>query len=297
MRTEERARPLERPPDLEAEREVEFGRLGRTLVSRWWLVLLAVLAGALAGWLLSVGGGDVYSAKTTIYLGNPLGPGGGGAVQGLSTNPATVNQIIHAESTIDRVAAQTGLSADALRGGISSKIVSSGTVAARANQTSQLVEIAVRGRDGDATAKAANALAGLVVKRTSSYVIQKLAALRDQAASQSRELAAIEAQITAFNAALKSSSLTPLEKLTLVTQAGLAEQRRGQVLDQQTQTRQLVQLAQQVEKGQIVTPAAAEKVPARTSTSSIVVGAILGLLAGVALALAWDPLRRRHAAA
>ncbi|HEY7196336.1 MAG TPA: Wzz/FepE/Etk N-terminal domain-containing protein [Gaiellaceae bacterium] len=294
MRTEEDTRTYDQPlPDLEGEREVDLGRLGRTLVGRWWIVLLAIVVGALVGWLLSVGGGDVYTARATVYLGNPLSPSGNGSIQGLATNPATVNQIIHADSTVNQIAGQIGVPAGKLRGGISSKTITAGTAAQKAATTNQLIEISVRGPWRQQTAEAANRLAALVVTRTSTYVNQKIAGLEQELQSENRELAAIDQQIDAYDRALAGSSLSPIEKLTLVAQQGLAEQRRGQVIEQQTSTQELLQLAKQVEKGKVVTPAVARKVPARTSTSSIVVGAILGALVGIALAFAWDPLVRR----
>ena len=59
-------------PELEAEQEVDFGRYGRRIAHRWWLVLAAAGVGVLVGWLVSLGGGDVYKATATIYLGQPL---------------------------------------------------------------------------------------------------------------------------------------------------------------------------------------------------------------------------------
>ena len=40
--------PRRRTVVLEDDREVDFGRYGRSVLSRWWLVLLAIVAGAVA---------------------------------------------------------------------------------------------------------------------------------------------------------------------------------------------------------------------------------------------------------
>ena len=63
MRTEQESRPtIHSLPELDGEREIDFAGLGRTLLSRWWLVAAAVAAGVILGYLTSLGGGDVYVA-------------------------------------------------------------------------------------------------------------------------------------------------------------------------------------------------------------------------------------------
>ena len=94
--------------DLDAEREVDFGAYARTVGSRWWLLVAGVVAGALIGWLLSLGGGTVYRAKTTIYLGQPISPTGSQQIQSLATNPEFVNQVAKADSTVQTVADLAG---------------------------------------------------------------------------------------------------------------------------------------------------------------------------------------------
>jgi len=64
MTAQEEARVVRAPPAPDEEREIDFGRLGRTILKRWWIVLAAVVLGALAGYLTSVGGGDVFVART-----------------------------------------------------------------------------------------------------------------------------------------------------------------------------------------------------------------------------------------
>ena len=62
--------------DPEAEQEVDFARYGRMLARRWWLVAVGVVAGAVIGYLVSLGGTKLYSATATIYLGQPYNAGG-----------------------------------------------------------------------------------------------------------------------------------------------------------------------------------------------------------------------------
>jgi uncharacterized protein involved in exopolysaccharide biosynthesis len=57
--------------DLEAEQEVDFRRYWNAVLERWWLPVLGLALGLLAGYALALGGGDVYRAEATLYLGQP----------------------------------------------------------------------------------------------------------------------------------------------------------------------------------------------------------------------------------
>src|SRR4249920_2058013 len=112
------------PPDRDAEQEVDFGRLGGAIVARWWLLVGGLVAGVVLGYLAAAGGTTAYTARSTLYLGQPLTPNGGGLLQTLATNPSTVREVTHAESTIRRVAAVTGMTQNQLRHGITVSSVS-----------------------------------------------------------------------------------------------------------------------------------------------------------------------------
>ena len=80
-------------------------------------------AGIIVGYLISLGGAQVYKAKAVVYLGQPLSQGGV-QVQSQATNPSTVKEIVTAESTIRAVARDAGLRPGQLRGHISTQAVS-----------------------------------------------------------------------------------------------------------------------------------------------------------------------------
>ena len=287
----EPARDQPRPlTDLEAEREVSLAGVGQTILRRWWLVTAAVVVGAVIGYLLSLGGGNVFQARTTVYPGNQLSPSGNQAIQSPATNPATVGQVARSEEVVQEVAREVGVDPAQLRRGISTKQIG-GTQARTTPTTVQLVEIGVRGPWRAESAEAANLISEIVVDRTSGYVDVKIEAQEELLAGQTRELALIERKINEANAAVTSAQgLSQVERLIVSTQLSLYEQQRGQLLEQQSETRQLLELARQVERGRILTQAVATKVPARSPKSSIVAGGVIGLLVGIALALLWTPL-------
>jgi len=90
-------------PDLDAEQDVDLHRHWDSITRHWWLPLGGLAAGIIIGYLISLGGAQVYKAKAVVYLGQPLSQGGV-QVQSQATNPSTVKQIVTAESTIQRVA-------------------------------------------------------------------------------------------------------------------------------------------------------------------------------------------------
>jgi capsular polysaccharide biosynthesis protein len=285
------AQPPERTPELDAEREVDFGEVARKLLSRWWLIAASVAVGALIGYLTSLGGGDVYQSRITLYLGQPLSPTGNVQIQSLATNPATVNEIVRSDSVVQDVAREIDVRPNALRRGIATKPLSTADAARRTQNVNPLIQISVRGRWRGKTAEAARLLAAAVIEQVSGYVDEKVRALEDQLAAQNRELASIEQRLDELGSSAAARNLPTAERLTLVSLIGLAEQRRGQLVEERTDTESLLTLAETVERSQPINEARESRVPAQSSRSSILVGALLGLLAGLALALLWDRLR------
>jgi capsular polysaccharide biosynthesis protein len=291
MRVEsDRARaPDEADPD--SEREVDLARYGWAILSRWWLVLAAIALGAVIGWLVSVGGGDVYQARATIYPGQPLTPSSNSQIQSLQTNPSTINQVVKSESVVRSVADQVGVPPNELRSGISTRAVA-GSVA-RVGQT-QLVEVSVRGPWRRQSAQAANLLSEIAVARISTYPDAKIDQLEQLIASVEQQLATIDETIAGYRDALAAADdLSSTDRLVLVGLLSDAQAQRGQLIQQQTETSLSLSLAEDVERGQVITRATANKVAAQSSRSAIIVGAVIGLVVGLLAALAWDPLRRR----
>ncbi len=286
---DEEGRSRRSAPELDDEREIDFGRIGRSILARWWLVLAAAVLGGAIGYATSVESGDVYVARTTVYLGQPLSPTATAQIQSLATNPATVSEIVRSDEVVNKVAEDLGIRPRALRNGISTRqIVPAGTSATTRANTNPLVQISVRGPwSGETTADAANALADEVVTRVSAYVDAKAKALEERLAAETRELESIDARIGELNEAAAAGGPDADTSLIL---ASLAEQRRGQLVEDKTDTETLLTLAQNVERGKQVTVAEAQRVPAQNSKSSILVGALIGLLVGLVLALLWAPV-------
>jgi uncharacterized protein involved in exopolysaccharide biosynthesis len=299
VRSEPRSRPEKsRQPELDAEEEVDVGRYWRALQARWWLPLAGLVIGAALGYIAAVGGGDVYRAETTVYLGQPFSPTGNAPVQGLGTNPTIVSQIARSEASLKAAAAKCGTRVGQLRGKVSTQTVTASGVRGRVVPgQNPLVELSVQADRARVAECAANSLSDDVVDRVSSYVDVKIRSLNRRLEVLNDQLASLGRKIGAQEGALNQAGLTPLEKLVLVSQTENAEQRRGIVEEERQEVTQQLALAQEVERARVVEQAGAVKTTARSPQNSAVVGGIIGLLIGAIAALAWPAVvaRRRLA--
>jgi len=289
------------PQDPNAEREIDLRAVWTRISARWWIPVAGLVLGAVLGVLASVGGGATYSAHTLLYLGQPFTPGGGGQIQSLATNPKTVDAIIRSEAALRRAAAASGLTVAELRGNVTSEVV---VAAGQIKSTSPLVNIIVNAKAARRAEVAANTLSQTVVDSVSTYVDRKIALLHKQTISSTAELADINARVSAAVAEqqnlISSKNLTPTDKLIAISAINntlnFSEQRRGTVQQALYLNQQLLSLAQNVEKSNIVQPAVAAETTATSHRNAAVIGALIGLLLGVLLAAVLDPiLQRRNA--
>lgn len=283
-----------RQPELDAEQEVDFRRYGALLVARWWLVLAGLVLGALVGYVLSLGGGSVWRAETLLTLGQPYTPSFGAPVSSFGTNPAAVTEIVRSESAIKHAARAAHMRVGALRGHVSTTQV--GTTTGAGARGVPLLALDVQGAQPVKVEAAANDLAQTIVQRTTApYVGEKIATLKVSLASLQARINTETQAVNALLAQANNKSLSPLDRLTLITQLNGAEQLLGQLRDAQTTAQQQLAFAQNVESAKVVSPAAAVKTTARSRRTSTAIGALIGLILGALAALFWEPLVARRA--
>jgi uncharacterized protein involved in exopolysaccharide biosynthesis len=289
LREEFRTRERELP-DLEAEREVDVGRAARQVAARWWLLLAGVVVGIIGGYLLAIGGGDFYEAKTTLYVGQPFTPSGGTPVQGLATNPETVGQFARSEEALEEAARESGMRVSELRGKVSTADVRAGP-GTRVN----LVELSVQGERRVEVDRAARALADYVVRKVSGYVLVKIRSLNGELqALEEAERSLERRRSTQLEALQAARDRDPLEQLVLVSQLDNTEQRLAIVTQDRLETEGQLGLAEEVERARVATEPVAVQTSVRSTRNAVVVGAMIGLLLGVLAALLWEPIAERR---
>jgi uncharacterized protein involved in exopolysaccharide biosynthesis len=281
-------------PDPDAEREVDLRSVWERIAARWWLPVLGAILGAVIGFALALGGGKVYEAETLVAMGQPFSPNGGAPVQSFLTNGRAVAEIIRSEAALEKAARSSDLTVRALRGKVTSAIVGASGPGARPTGA-PLVTIKVVAAQPLKAERAADALAKEVIVRTSAqYVDTKIEAFNSQLDSIQDSLNTLAPRIAAAEQAVNEPGLSSLDKLVVFSALDNAQARRGQLLDLQSDVQQQLALAENVEKAQVVEPAAAVKTTARSGRNSALVGALLGLLLGGAAALLADPFLARR---
>ena len=284
----EREREL---PDLDAEESVDLRRHWVAITTHWWLPVIGLVGGVIVGYLISLGGSQVYKAKAVVYLGQPLSQGGV-QVQSQATNPSTVRQIVTAESTIQRVARDAGMRPGQLRGHVSTQAVT-GNIS-RLGQN-PLVSISVTGHARRSVARAANDLARTVVfsDALGGYSKTKIQNLQLQVDTEKTALDALNKNIKVQQQALSNASgLSTTDRLILGNQLSSLQQQLLTTTDLLTTNQQQLALAKDVEAPQVTTLAAATKTTARSRRNTVIVSALIGLLLGIVAAVLFEPTRR-----
>ena len=243
------------------EPEIDVRRYWRAVASRWWLPVGGLVVGAALAYAVSLGGSDVWRGQALVYLGQPVTPGGA-QVQSLSTNPTTATEVATAGATQRRVERAAGMSRGQLSGRVSVAAVK-GNIS-RLGQN-PLVRVRVDG-ESRRVAQAATLLAREIVARVNGYARSKIGILRTGIDQIERDL--VEARARSGDSDV------------LLWRAALNEQLIA--------ARQNLALAENVETARVLEEALARKVTAQSRRNRVVVGAVLGLLLGLAAALAWE---------
>jgi hypothetical protein len=257
--------------DPEAEQEIDFSRHARLLLTRWWLPVGGFVLGAIIGYLISLGGGQVWKATATLYLGQPYSASGNIALQTPGTNPSTVRAIATSNAVVTKVALQCHTLPSSFRGGISTQPISGNL---SKNGQNPIVALTVQSSKRRVATCAGNGLANEVIARVSGFANAKIARFRTQISNDEKAINTIQAGIASSNVSTTDKLLLQLQLRTLQ--------------DDLTSTSQLLLQATQVEAPKVLTPALAQKVTARSRRNSVVVAALIGLLIGALAALFWD---------
>jgi hypothetical protein len=273
--------PPQRGFDPEAEQEVDFARYVRLLAVRWWLLAAGLVVGAVIGYLISLGGSQVYLATATVYLGQPYSPQGGAPVITPQTNPSAVGTVIQSQAVQNAVANLCHAKAAEFQKGISTQAIANAaaTKSGAAAVSNPLVKVSVQSKKGKLAACASNGLAAAVVKALGTYPAAQIKNLQAHIAFDNQDIKTIQA-------AIANPGISDTNKLILQTTL------RSDQLDKTTNS-QLLLLATKVESPYVLARAASHKVTARSRRNTVVISALIGLILGALAALLWEPVATR----
>jgi hypothetical protein len=278
--------------DPGAHREVHPARWRDAVVAGWWIVAAGLLAGAVLGGLLSLSGGSLYRASALIAPGQPIGPSGQ-PVLTYQASPLTIDNIVKSENSLKKAAAKAHMSVGELRGHVTTTTVATGLGAA-SSRAAGLINITVQLPRAKRAEDAANELAAIVKRDTTSiYVLKSIATYQSKIRNYTNQLEPLARLIASFTKTLNTKTLNPLDELVLVSQLDSAVARQGNLNDKLATKQDQLTLAQNIEIAQLVEPAVAAKTTARSRRTSVVVGALIGLILGSIVAIATDGRRRK----
>jgi hypothetical protein len=135
-----------------------------------------------------------------------------------------------------------------------------------------------------------------VTKTTAPYVSKKIDTYTSELGTVDKQLRSISLRVAQLNQVVNTQKLDPFNKLVLVSQLDNAVQRQGNLYNQQATLDQQLAFSKEVESAKVITTAKGVKSTARTTSTSLIVGAVVGLILGAIAAIVSDG-RRRPAAA
>lgn len=279
--------------DAGAEREIDLGRLKRSVAERWWIVVAGVVAGVILGALYSLSGGSVWQASVLIAPGQPFSPSGA-PVLTYQASPRSINVLVTSESALERAAAAAHVPVGTIRGHVTTESIATGLGSA-ASRGANLIRINVQLHKPKHAEDVANALGNIVIADTTSpYVKKSIATYQSKERRYNAQLTSLTRVIDSYTTALAKERLAFLPKLIMVNQLDAAIARQGALNDKLAATDQQLTLVQNIEIAQLIEHASAAKTTARSRRNSILVGALIGLIAGLVAAVVVD-LRARRA--
>lgn len=280
--------------DVDAEQEIDLGRVWRATIARWWLLLVGLVAGAIIGLLVSLGGHSRWKATALVYLGTPLSPTGSAPISSPPTQLGLATAFVTSEYAARIAAKASGLPTATIRGGISTKPVL-GLTGTKVGAPAPIMYLTVTGPKAGRTQIAANTLARLLISSSSfrPYASRKIQYL-------TRDISRDKAQLDEVNGHLKSLQAIQAKLATSAANVQLvanynvlvssAADQRGVLQTDLTTAQTTLAAAEDIELAKVVAPAVSSSTGGPSRRTGVVIGAIIGLLLGLLVAIFWEPV-------
>ena len=286
--------------------EVRVTEYFRRAVRRWYVIVLAVVAAVAIVFLHGVSGATKQSsAMASVYLGQPFTPGGASVLTSTPlSNPSISIQYVTSPQQIARAARAAGIKPSSLRKHVSvlsSSSAGTGSGKAATGGGPPTISITVEGPWNRTKVQAAtNSLADSLIAYANRYTDLKARLIADRVKSEQAEMATlkeVQTRAHANLAAIDASDAAPLAKVAasspLVSDLSASATQIGQLTLNLTNDQVTLVATRDIESAQFISRATGRKVSAATRRSSLIIAAMVGLIVGVGLALAWEALSAR----
>lgn len=259
---------------MASDREITLGDVGRAIWRGKWIVLITTVVAALVAFAITFTAETTYTASAKVYLGQATTMMGNIASTP-GTNPLTAATMLQGDQVVDVVAKATGYTPGTVRAKTTVAVPRApGTVTTNQPAIATL-SATMAGRD-DAV-RLANAYAEAALSSANTGYEAVSGTLESQVRRMRAEEARLLTQLRRASTPNLQSRLADLQEVLTTTELQLAR-------------------VKQIEAPAIVTLAkgAASSGSTANRVRTTIVGAIIGLLAGIVIALATSGgLRRR----
>jgi hypothetical protein len=290
----------ERPRDIDAEQEIDLGRIWRAALTRWWLPVIGFVVGAIIGLLVSLGGGRQWKATAEIYLGQPLSAAGAQLSSpptslGLAT--AYINQL----AQLKHAAKASGLTVAQLNGALTVKPIL-GLTGTKIGQPAPLMLLSVTGPKKIGVQIAAEDLAKQIVREFQPYPQQKVSIIQSRLDQETTQIVDVNRRLKAAENAMSTAAKAGGNNQDVINWstivATLSNERFASQSDITSAKQQIAQ-AEGIESPRIVSHPESASQGGPSRRSGVIIGAIIGLVIGLLVAIFWDPVAgqvRKHQA-
>jgi capsular polysaccharide biosynthesis protein len=279
------------------ELDIDLGAFGRMLARSWWIILLLVIAGAVAGALIARFTATTYDASSGVYLGQPLNMLGND-IPSLQTNPRAAVDLATSTQVLEAAVEPAGepWTLGKLRSATEVEIPSQ--VGRSSSQPVNFVVVHVRWGQAEPAANGATAVAQALAAELSGYAEQKIELLEARITEAEAEIEQLDRRATAAQAALAGIAASDGS----ADQKALAGAPYMTILQSVAQTRSTVSAELQNDRLSLVTANDIER-PAVTNEASVPgqktgmdwrVGAGIGVLVGFVIGLVVAVYRGRR---
>lgn len=284
----------ERTRDVEAEEEIDLGRIWRSAIARWWLPVVGLVAGAIIGLLVSLGGGKQWKASSEVYLGQPLGIGSSAPVSSAPTSLGLATAYINSLYALRHASKVSGIPVSRLNGQVAVKPIL-GLTGTKIGQPAPLMVISVTGSKAGETEKAVADLSKLVVAQFQPYAAQKVKIIQDRLTQEEKQITDINRRLTEANDAMVAAAKAGGNSQNVINWSAIVATLSNQRFASQsdiTSAKQAIAQAQGVEAARIISPALSANEGGPSRRSGVLIGAVIGFVLGLLAAILWDPVAR-----
>ncbi len=265
------------------EREITLRDYGRVVWSGRWLIVIAAVAAALVGLLLSFATSTTYRATAELFVGQATSVSGT-PVSTPGTNPALVPIVLKGDNLVGRVARQVGVTPERIRSGV--ELTAPKAPGGSVGNLPTVITVTFTDTSRKVAKEAANAyvtaietqakedFAGILDSYTSSIATAQanVERLESEIAGYKRQLGSATGDRVLVLTALLNSSGQQLQTAT----TELSSQRLSLVKEQQFQPG-IISLAS--------SPTSSGSVPNRLR--SVILAGVIGLLVGIIVTFVW----------